>query len=358
MKMNTMNSCDIIRQSLVKSGLHFFVNESPYSLWITVRKKFMDNNQNLIAENTDEASVSEERKMAELENEMKDLKEKYSKISVAFEAVTADFELEISEHKGTIEENRRLRSESSKKDSDIMKLKQEAKHLENELKTSEIDLKKAHKEIKSKEKEVHDLKKERVKVKEDLDRLNTEHTEFKVNVNKERKEHCRKLKKQEKKDFMNNLKSESNPLEINCEMCGKMLSSLEKFKAHVLANHTSQSETQTNETIKEDKYIQTNATIDPKCDKELKTFKGTLEEAKENLGFEKYSCYYCGKIISNFEFLQVHRKNCHGGHSAFGTANCVKPERFDHKPIGFPSTTFFPFPPGLSSFLPGKTSFY
>ena len=355
--MNTMYSCDVIRKSLVKSGLHFFVNESPYSLWITVRKKFMDN-QNLIDEKTNGAPVREEKKMAEIENEMKDLKEKYKRISEAFEAVTADFEQEISDHRVIIEENKRIRYEISKKDSEIFKLKQEAKHLETELKTSEIDLKKTHKEIKSKDKEVHDLKKENVKVKEDLDRLNKEHKEFKSHVNQERKEHDRKLKKQEKKDFLNNLKSESNPLEINCEVCDKKLSSLEKLKAHMLSNHTRQSETQSNEAIVEDKIVQTITTIDPKCDNELEAVKGTFEAAKENLGFEKYSCYYCGKIIANFEFLQVHRKNCHGDHSRFGTVNCVKSERFDSKPIGFSTGTFFPFPPGLSSFQPGKTSFY
>ena len=33
----------IFNLSLVKSGLHYFVNKSPHSIWITVRKKFINN---------------------------------------------------------------------------------------------------------------------------------------------------------------------------------------------------------------------------------------------------------------------------------------------------------------------------
>ena len=62
--MNTMYSCELIRQSLVKSGLHFFVNESPHSLWVTVRKKFIDNNFNHLDENT----ISEEEALTTYKN--------------------------------------------------------------------------------------------------------------------------------------------------------------------------------------------------------------------------------------------------------------------------------------------------
>ena len=39
--MNTNQSCNDLRQSLVKSNLHYFLNESPHSIWITIRKKFL-----------------------------------------------------------------------------------------------------------------------------------------------------------------------------------------------------------------------------------------------------------------------------------------------------------------------------
>ena len=37
--MSIYESCNVIRQSLVKANLHYFMNESPHSIWITIRKK-------------------------------------------------------------------------------------------------------------------------------------------------------------------------------------------------------------------------------------------------------------------------------------------------------------------------------
>ena len=117
--MNTMYSCELIRQSLVKSGLHFFVNESPHSLWVTVRKKFIDNNFNHLDENTiseEEALTTYKNKIVLLENEFRDSHEENRSISEALEIIKADFADEINDHKVKVDENKLLKADNLKKD--------------------------------------------------------------------------------------------------------------------------------------------------------------------------------------------------------------------------------------------------
>ena len=57
--MNPMKSVNLIRESLIRSNLHFFVNESPHSMWITIRKRFLDNQNPSFYEETFEEIASE-----------------------------------------------------------------------------------------------------------------------------------------------------------------------------------------------------------------------------------------------------------------------------------------------------------
>ena len=43
--MDIFESCNAVRKTLNKSGLHYFVKESPFSLWITIRKKRISTNE-------------------------------------------------------------------------------------------------------------------------------------------------------------------------------------------------------------------------------------------------------------------------------------------------------------------------
>ena len=57
--MNPMKSVNLIRESLIRSNLHFFVNESPHSMWITIQKRFLDNQNPNLCEETFEEIASE-----------------------------------------------------------------------------------------------------------------------------------------------------------------------------------------------------------------------------------------------------------------------------------------------------------
>ena len=58
--MDTMASTNQIRQSLVNSNLHYFVNESPHSVWITIRKKFLNTDITKIVEKPGEIEDAKE----------------------------------------------------------------------------------------------------------------------------------------------------------------------------------------------------------------------------------------------------------------------------------------------------------
>ena len=224
-----MHSCELIRQSIVKSGLHFFVNESPHSLWVTVRKKFFDNNFNRSDAVSEEEKLERyKNKILMLENQLKDSHEETRKVSSALEIIKGDFEDEINDHKVTIDEIKMLRADNLKKDNAILKLKEEKKNVEDYLENSENNLKKSNKIIKLKEKDIYVLKKENCKVKEDFDQLRLELSALKAQVNKEKRDQEKKIKKQEKKDFLNNLRSDPSPSEIRCEMCDQRFPSLER----------------------------------------------------------------------------------------------------------------------------------
>ena len=80
--MNTIKSCNELRQSLVKSGLHYFINESPHSIWITIRKKFLaDHKLNTPVEDTGADQYASE----ELAADYKALEERYLQLENSYD---------------------------------------------------------------------------------------------------------------------------------------------------------------------------------------------------------------------------------------------------------------------------------
>eukprot|EP00090_Calanus_glacialis_P033231 TRINITY_DN55126_c0_g1_i1.p1 TRINITY_DN55126_c0_g1~~TRINITY_DN55126_c0_g1_i1.p1 ORF type:complete len:323 (+),score=71.97 TRINITY_DN55126_c0_g1_i1:52-969(+) len=72
--MDIIESCNAIRKKLSKSGLHYFIKESPFSLWITIKKKKIDVHQ---SETELDSPVTQDAKV--LENEIRFLKERLQK---------------------------------------------------------------------------------------------------------------------------------------------------------------------------------------------------------------------------------------------------------------------------------------
>ena len=83
--MTTIKGCNVIRDGLLRSGLHYFVKESPHSIWISVRKKLIQ----------EKSAICHPADMEPVENALNDLNtmkeqydlllEGYDKLKVAFE---------------------------------------------------------------------------------------------------------------------------------------------------------------------------------------------------------------------------------------------------------------------------------
>ena len=113
----------------------------------------------------------------------------------------------------------KVESDNSRKDVIIKKLKHEKDELKTELDFTVSESKKTNKLLKVKDKETHDVRKDHERVKDDFARVSDELKDLRSTVNKEQKEQNRKAKSKGKKDFLNNLKSESISNEITCGEC-------------------------------------------------------------------------------------------------------------------------------------------
>ena len=79
--MEIFESCNAVRKTLNKTGLHYFVKESPFSLWISIRKKrivtneFVENDHETSDKNDKDLEIeSLKEKLIEREIEVKTLK--------------------------------------------------------------------------------------------------------------------------------------------------------------------------------------------------------------------------------------------------------------------------------------------
>ena len=87
-----MESANLVRKSLEKSNLHFFINESPHSMWITIRKRFRNkhitSHENIPVEEAFKAHIDHGKTNADYKN----LQAMYNELKDNFETLRKDFE--------------------------------------------------------------------------------------------------------------------------------------------------------------------------------------------------------------------------------------------------------------------------
>ena len=254
-----MESADLVRKSLEKSNFHFFIKESPHSMWITIRKRFR-NNKNTSCENilvnAGEAlktHIDHEKTKADYT----DLQDRYDELKDKFEALRKDFENEICEHEIAIKVRDKIESDNSRKNAIIEKLKQEKDEIKAELDSTVSESRKISKLLRAKDKEIHDVSKDNEKVKDDFAKVSADLKDIRSKVNKEQKVQNRKAKSKDKKDFLNNLKSESISSEVPCDQCDDKFVTIWQLKLHVRNVHSKDDTTQTEEKVMESKRVQT-----------------------------------------------------------------------------------------------------
>ena len=316
-------ACEHVIKTLKISRLTFQVQETPYSAYITIRKKFTSNSprdhspstlsdlqtpvmcqtfENLIMENS-----SLKAKLGEVKHEYDALTLENKKLCEAFENLSEACGQKAVDNDAVKKE----KNNAVKEIDDLQKIndgyKLENEQIRDELESLEKDQKSFNKTLKLKDKQVYDLEKYNSKIKEELQHERSEFALFKSQVNKERKEAEKKRKKTEKKDFLDNLKVESKHPELKCNYCDESVSSAEDLKRHMLRFHIKCSSTQTNTVVLIDKKVQVKKS-DFNSDKSIETTESAT------IVFEKYSCIYCGFNIVSESHLKDHIVSCPGSH--------------------------------------------
>ena len=237
---NVKHSCDLVMNGVRESCLNFSMQETPFSIYLSIRKSFFRNK--IVKANAEKYPVrSNENHLNEsfLTEQIKD----------------------ITKQLGEAEsQNLRLKSEveemSEKKDREqakIVKLEVDTKQLENELEGSEKRFKIFNKEVKEKDKTIHDLTKENETLSEKFLQLQTKLNNLTAEVNREKKKEAKKVKKRESKEFLDSLKAESKLKDLNCNKCNFECESNPQLQNHVNVFHMMHVSTQTEEVAKEEK---------------------------------------------------------------------------------------------------------
>ena len=89
METKLNSSCDSILQRIRSSGLHFSCQETPWSIYVTLRKSFIQSNKNQtsLSSPTAVANLSTMSEFNRLKSELENLKYSYKELEKAFENV-------------------------------------------------------------------------------------------------------------------------------------------------------------------------------------------------------------------------------------------------------------------------------
>ena len=315
-------SCDLVINSVRASLLNFSIHETPYSLYLTIRKSLSKSPNQIFAQPQQHVEPdvqvrdleSLQSRLKLVENANLSLKENYEEAVNECEAChkqIKDLESKVKDLEQVVASTEeRVGADLRKKDKNVELLLHDKQNLERELETAEKNWKTSNKNVKIKDKEIYDLKKEKDKVTENLAQVKLEYTNLKAKVNKEEKVQLKTIKKTERKEFIENLKSNSQPVKYDCNKCDVLMESLINLKNHERTFHMKSISSQTEEKVLEDKSMQLDVS-EFSSDKSTQT-RNENESEVINEVFKKYPCFYCGINIAGAFHLNEHRSKCRG----------------------------------------------
>ena len=293
-------SCNMILNSVRNSCLNFSIQETPFSLYLTVRKS-MARNKSLQDDESNEQTL-DVKNLSEtiLKEEIKTLKIKLNEAE--------DFNLRLQhECEEAVNESEKCNKEMKMLETKVFSLKDDKIKLEDELESSEKSWKSLTKQVKEKDKTIHDLRKENQIISENFAQIKTQFANLTATVQKEKKKEEKNMKKKESKEFLENLKANSQEGNFQCNLCDVTCESSSELQSHVRFCHMKSSSMQTQEKQMEDKKLQI-------CGKVLTSDKAvqSKEEIPIKEKYDNYPCFYCDKKIESEGHLLEHRVKCHG----------------------------------------------
>ena len=301
------DSCNLVISSVRDSSLNFSIQETPFSLYLTIRKSFIKSKEAYPYQNvSNQNNVHEVKIKTEEENLEKKVKQ-LEKINLTlqndFEDAISDCESaykRISDLESSLKE--KIASENEEQEKKVEELKQEKSNLDDNLEATTKKLKTLQNVLKNKEREVDNLKKENAIVTAKLVEVETDFANFTLKVKTEN----RKKKKVDMK------------ASYECDKCDVKTEALQKLTAHKRITHMMTKTAQTEMNDVEDKIVQVSRT-EFECDKSEQTSDEQTLDAKiiTEETFVKYPCCYCGTMIANKYHLGEHIERCRGTFNMF-----------------------------------------
>ena len=337
--------CQEIMTCISESSLNYSVNLTPYSLYITVRKSF---SKKKLPSNCEK--YSSKQQVGTLEANSKQAQHDVDTLQCKYEGglkESEELKHEIKLLKEKAIQSSKEREESRKQtkayEETIKQCKSEKLELQGCLANSTSECKGLKKALGEKEKAIHDLKKENKSKEDKLKDLKVTIDEQTAAMKKANKQAERKLKKEEKKDFLNNLSSDTGD-HLKCEMCDENFASQSVLRFHIKNVHSASVSAQTDDCGMQENSSQTDLPVQnlnfddlstsDKCDNtpaEKKVLRNHVDALHASVQTEEallashahdsskqannlagYLCYYCDNMIISEAHLKTHKRECHG----------------------------------------------
>ena len=173
------NSCELIVKSVRNSCLNFSIRETPYSLYLTIRKSFS---------NVPKEHILSQPPVEILKNVSETLlKEKIQELKVKLnEAEDMNHRLRL-EHEEVVNDSEECQKKLKNLEAKILSCKKDNSKLESDLEQVGKNWKVLHKQVKEKDKEIHNLKKENKIDSNNLAELKLNFSNVSATVNKDKK---------------------------------------------------------------------------------------------------------------------------------------------------------------------------
>ena len=305
--LEVKNSLEIVINSVRDSFLNYSMQETPYSLYFTIRKSFSRASQASLESSPQFTQHQADSEIKALKTKVTCLEEKNFALTNQYEEALNDCQVSYLKIKDLESSTSDLKEKFLEKCSDVQKKDKIVEqmivskdNLARDLEVAEKNWKELNRSIKAKDKELHELNKENLKITEKFEKVQADFKNLTAIVNKDKKSEAKKLRKVERKEFMDDLIEK--PEEFSCSKCAVKVESLVNLKIHETSVHAANAFTQT--TIKDidDKIVQTLNSEFPldKCIQMNNESKATME------------WFYCEKDIGGEEQLLEHRVTCHG----------------------------------------------
>ena len=291
------NSCELIVKSVRNSCLNFSIQETPYSLYLTIRKSFSNVSQEPILIQPP-VEIPNNVSEALLKEEIKGLKMKLS------ESEDMNHRLRF-EHEEVVNDSEECHKKLKNLEAKIFSYREDNSKLENDLGQVEKNWKVLNKQAKEKDKEIYNLKKENKIDSDNLAELKLNFLNLSASVNKDKKKEEKKQKKRDSREFLDNLRSDSKDFQFQCDFCDVKSESQVNLKKHIRFFHMKSSPAQTNNMLREDKSVETYSG-ESNCHLDVK------EKVLKNKDYENYRCFYCRTDILSEQNMLEHRLKCHG----------------------------------------------